>query len=80
MEIVAFPDKRRKLELWGLLWGPHRHFGTCGHNSMQLKTTAKLIAKKGVAGFLSSVQSVAKSAQRDFQDRPFRPLTHPSAS
>ena len=74
-----FPNQRKKLELWGLLWGPHRHFGTCGHNLVQLKTTGKLIAKKGVAGFLSSVQSVAKSTQRDFQDHPFQPLTHPSA-
>jgi len=66
-------------QLWGLLWGPLMHPDTRRKNLVQLKAQAKMAAKKGVAGFLSYVQSVTKSARKDFQDHPFQPLTHPSA-
>jgi hypothetical protein len=66
------------MEVWGLLWGPRAHFSTTGHNSVQLEITTELIAKAVVAGLLLSFQSVSQMDQKDFQDRPFQPLTHPS--
>jgi hypothetical protein len=65
--------------MWGLLCRCFRHFGTTCNISEQLNTAIKSLPKQADAGFLACFELVAKSGRNAFQDRPFRPLTHPSA-
>src|SRR5438105_11879786 len=65
--------------VWGLLWGLRMQNRTSRHISDQVQTTAEDIQNRGVARFLLDSQLLSLTAFLDFQDRPFQPLTHPSA-
>jgi len=72
--------KCRGRRVWGLLWGLRIHVTTLRSMSEELKIIREPDENRVVAGFLSSVQQLGKITRNDFQDRPFQPLTHPSAA
>src|SRR5438105_7492784 len=72
-------QKSEASRVWGLLWGLGMQNGTSRHISDQVQTTAEDIQNRGVARFLLDSQLLSLTAFLDFQDRPFQPLTHPSA-
>src|SRR5438445_13676322 len=76
---MAVQKKARHLGVWGLLWGPQTQNATSRHISGHVQTTAEDIQNRGVARFLLDSQLLSLTAFSDFQDRPFQPLTHPSA-
>lgn len=87
---------RSFLTMFGIAWGDHLFLARqdcgdfCGDYSCipaSLATTPSIstqqlnrLCRKGLQGFLPSDQSVSKSLVLGFQDRPFQPLTHLSAS
>jgi len=72
-------QKSEASRVWGLLWGLGMQNGTSRYISDQVQTTAEDIQNRGVARFLLDSQLLSLTAFLDFQDRPFQPLTHPSA-
>src|SRR3989442_11614195 len=68
------PPAPTRGRLWVILWYLWVHFGTFCHILVQPATRAKFLNMQGFCLF----SRVCETTRKEFQDRRFQPLTHPS--